>query len=139
MVAYAQCMRTHGVPGFPDPPSSAGNTKEAVIRVFREVGRSQVVAAQTACQRLQPNGGQPDQAQIAQHIGDLLAFARCMRTHGIQNFPDPTSSGQVTHEMLAKAAVDVHQPAVLQAADTCVGVTHGLLTKAVVARFVAER
>ena len=60
-----------------------------------------------------------------------------MRMHGILNFPDPTSSGQVTHEMLAKAGVSVHQPGVLQAADACVSVTHGALTKAAVARFAA--
>jgi hypothetical protein len=39
--------------------------------------------------------------------------------------------------MLASAGIDLHQPAVLQAADACVGVTHGVITKAVVARFVA--
>ncbi len=137
MVAYAQCMRTHGVPNFADPTSSEGNSKEAAIRAFKEVSNSQVLAAQTACQHLQPNGGRPTQAQLGQRLGDLLAFARCMRTHGIANFPDPTSSGQVTHEMLAKTGVDVHQPAVLQAADSCVSVTHGALTKAAVARFVA--
>ena len=137
MVAYAQCMRTHGVPSFPDPTSSAGNTKEAAVRAFKDLSNSQVVAAQTTCQRLQPNGGRPSQAQIAQHLSDLLAFARCMRTHGLPNFPDPTSSGQVTHEMLAKAGVDVHQPGVLQDADACVSVTHGALTKAAIARFAA--
>jgi hypothetical protein len=136
MVAYAQCMRTHGVPNFPDPTSSGGS-KEAAIRAFKEVSNSQVIAAQTACQHLQPNGGQPSQAQLAQHLSGLLAFARCMRTHAIPNFPDPTSSGQVTHELLANAGIDVHQPAVLQAADACVAVTHGVLTKAAIARFVA--
>jgi hypothetical protein len=136
MVAYAQCMRTHGIPNFPDP-TSGENTKEAAIRAFKEVSNSQVLAAQTACQHLQPNGGRPSQAELTQHLSDLLAFARCMRTHGIPNFPDPTSGGQVTHEMLAKAGVDVHQSAVLQAADACVSVTHGALTKAAVARFAA--
>jgi hypothetical protein len=29
------------------------------------------------------------------------------------------------------------QPAVLEAGDACAGVTHGLITKAIVARFVA--
>jgi len=133
IVAYGQCMRTHGVPSFPD--SGSGGSKEAVVRALKEVSNSQAEAAQTACEHLQPNGGEPSQAQIAQHLGDLLAFARCMRTHGLPNFPDPTSSGQVTHEMLAKAGVNMHQPAVLQAADACVSVTHGALTKAAVARF----
>jgi hypothetical protein len=137
MVAYAQCMRSHGVPNFPDPTSAGAITKEAAVRAFKEVSNSQVETAQTACQHLQPNGGQPSQAELARHISDLLAFARCMRTHGSPNFPDPTSSGQVTHEMLAKARVDVHQPGVLQAADACVSVTNGALTKAAVARFAA--
>ena len=67
----------------------------------------------------------------------MLAFARCMRSHGFPSFPDPSSSGQLTHEMLANAGINIHQPAVLQAADACVSVTHGFITKAAVARFVA--
>jgi hypothetical protein len=39
--------------------------------------------------------------------------------------------------MLATAGIALHQPAVLDAADACVSVTHGLITKASVARFVA--
>ena len=124
------------MPNFPDPTSGEGiRDKPAVVGALKEVGKSQAEAAQTACLHLQPNGGEPTQAELAQHLSDLLAFARCMRTRGITNFPDPTSSGQVTHEMLAKAGVDVHQPAVLQAADACVSLTHGVLTKAAVARF----
>jgi hypothetical protein len=138
LLAYASCMRTHGVPNFPDPASGAGNEKEAVVSALRGVSNSRVEAAQTACLHLQPHGGgQPTPAQVAQHLTDLLAFARCMRTHGIANFPDPTSSGQVTHEMLASAGVSVHQPGVLQDADVCVSVTHGALTKAAVAHFAA--
>jgi hypothetical protein len=139
MVAYAQCMRTHGVPNFPDPTSSGAISKEAAIRAFRALSNSQVLAAQTACEHLQPGGGEPNRAQIAQHLSDLLAFARCIRTHGVPSFPDPTSGGELTHQMLASAGIDVHQPAVLQAADACVGVTHGALTKAAVARFAAGR
>ena len=69
----------------------------------------------------------------------MLAFARCLRSHGFPSFPDPTSSGELTHEMLASAGIDLHQPAVLQAADACVSVTHGVITRADVARFVAGR
>jgi hypothetical protein len=137
LVAYAQCMRTHGVPDFPDPTSGEGNTKQAAIRAFKQVSGSQVDAAQTACRHLAPNGGQPSRAQIAQRIADLLAFARCMRAHSFPNFPDPTSGGQVTHAMLAKAGISVHQPGVLPAADACVAVTHGALTREAIARFAA--
>jgi hypothetical protein len=67
----------------------------------------------------------------------MLAFARCLRSHGFPDFPDPTSSGQLTHEMLATAGINLRQPALVPAADACVSVTHGLITKAAVARFVA--
>jgi len=60
-----------------------------------------------------------------------------MRRHGISNFPDPSSTGELTHEMVASAGINLHQPAVLQAGDACTSVTHGIITKAVVARFVA--
>ena len=93
----------------------------------------------TACQHLLPGGGshsQPTPASPAQTAA-LLAFARCLRSHGFPSFPDPTSSGDVTHEMLASAGIDLQQPAVVQAADACTSVTHGLITRAVVARFVA--
>jgi hypothetical protein len=136
-LAYSACMRSHGVPKFPDPNSSGVIPKEQVVAV--NPGSPQFEAAQRACQRLQPNGGQPNRAEVAQHLGDMLAFARCMRTHGVANFPDPTSSGELTHETLASAGIDIHQPAVLQAADACVSVTHGALTKAAVARFAAGR
>jgi ABC-2 family transporter protein len=136
-LAYSACMRSHGVPRFPDPNSSGEILKSEVIAL--NPGSPQFQAAQRACQGLQPNGGRPSQAERAQHLGALLAFARCMRMHAVANFPDPTSGGEITHEMLAAAGVDVHQPAVLQAADACVSVTHGILTKAAVARFAAGK
>jgi hypothetical protein len=136
-VRFAQCMRSHGVTNFPDPTSpqefkqSIGASSEA-----SPVSRS----AQTACMHVLPAGGPPSQSPAQRHAQTVaaLAFARCVRSHGFRNFPDPTSSGQITHEMLANAGIDVHQPAVVQAADACVSVTHGLLTKAAVAHFAAE-
>ncbi len=86
-----------------------------------------------------PGGGPPNQspAHSQAQITALLAFASCLRSHGFPSFPDPTSTGQLTHEMLANAGINLHQPAVPQAADACVSVTHGVITKATVARFVA--
>jgi hypothetical protein len=40
--------------------------------------------------------------------------------------------------MLANAGINLHLPAVVQAADACVSVTHGLITRASVASFVAK-
>jgi hypothetical protein len=138
-VKFSRCMRSHGVSNFPDPTSpvefkNALSSSAAQAPAFK--------SARAACIHLLPGGGRssgspapPSHAQIAA----MLAFAGCLRGHGFPSFPDPTSSGQVTHEMLAAAGINLQQPAVLQAADTCVGVTHGLITKAAVARFVAGR
>jgi len=138
-LAYARCMRSHGVPNFPDPISSGGNNKEAIVSALKEVSNSQVQAAQTACMHL--NGGGPGTGQNAAqgqtHTAAMLAFAHCIRSHGFPNFPDPTSSGELTHQMLANAGINLHQPAVLRAGDACTSVTHGAITKAIVARFVA--
>ena len=136
-VRFVQCLRSHGVTNVPDPTSTSGRAfKDAVS------GDAQSPAfrsAYTACQHLLPNGGPPSQiaAQSQARIAALLAFARCLRSHGFPSFPDPTSSGQLTHQMLAQARIDLHEPAVVQAADACTSVTHGVITKAVVAHFVA--
>jgi hypothetical protein len=71
------------------------------------------------------------------HVAAMLAFARCMRSHGFRSFPDPTSTGFVSRQMLANAGVNLQQPTVLPVADACVSVTHGLITKADVARVAA--
>jgi hypothetical protein len=136
-LAYSHCMRSHGVPSFPDPNSSGGNNKPAIVSALQAVGNSEAQAAQTAC--LHVNGGSPGQraARSQTHTVAMLAFARCLRSHGFPSFPDPTSSGELTHEMVASAGVNLHQPAVRQAGDACVSVTHGVITEAIVARFVA--
>lgn len=135
-VAFAGCVRTHGVPSFPDPASP----RDLKASVDSSIARSPAFqAAATACRHLLPGGGPRNRstARSPAQIASEVAFARCLRRHGFPNFPDPTSSGELSHEMLANAGIDIHQPAVVQAADACVGVTHGLLTKADVARFVA--
>ena len=136
-VRFAQCMRSHGVPNFPDPTSP----QQFKGYIGSSEGSPAVQSAETACQQLAPGGVPPRESAAHSHaqIVVALAFARCLRSHGFANFPDPTSSGQITHEMLASAGIDPRQPAVLQAADACVSVTHGLLTKAGVARFAAGR
>jgi hypothetical protein len=137
-VNFAGCMRSHGVPNFPDP-TSPREFKASMSPGSAVVRSPAFQSAETACQHLLPGGGPPSQsaAHTRAQITALLAFARCLRSHGFPSFPDPTSSGQVTHEMLAMAGINLHQPAVLQAAEACVSVTHGFITKAAVARFVA--
>jgi len=46
----------------------------------------------SACRHLLPNGGNvPDQAALQQDLTALRGFAQCMRSHGVPNWPDPTT------------------------------------------------
>jgi hypothetical protein len=133
-VRFADCVRSHGVPNFPDPATSPREFKSAFSDqspAFR--------SAASACQHLLPGGGPPSQspAHSPAQIAGMLAFVSCLRSHGLQSFPDPTSSGELTHEMVANAGINLHQPAVLQIGDACVSASHGVVSKAMVARFVA--
>lgn len=136
LVAFAVCLRSHGVPNVPDPTNP---------RQFKTLlANNQSPAADTAeaaCRHLLPGGGTSNQSAAPTHaeMTAYVAFARCMRGHGLPRFPDPASNGELSHEMLANAHINIHLPAVVAAADACTTVTHGLLTRADVARFVAAR
>ena len=101
-VAYSQCMRSNGVPNFPDPPSSGGVPKGNAQQFG--VSSSQYRAAQTACRHLFPvTGGSVQlceatgdcpQAVVQQALTVMRKYARCMRARGVPNFPDPTTDSQ---------------------------------------------
>jgi len=134
MLRFAACLHSHGVEGLPNPVAAPGAFKHSFTTTSPTV-----TAAMNRCGHLVP--GQENQAQTPAHtqeqIDAMLAFARCIRGHGFSRFPDPTANGSVSHEMLARAGIDLHQPAIAQAADRCTSVTHGLLTRVDVARFIA--
>jgi hypothetical protein len=93
LVAYATCMRSHGVTNFPDPSAGGGIPKQAVVSAFGAVGNAQSAAASTACAALMPAGGlsgKTHQTVPVQDRQDYLRAAACMRSHGIADFPDPT-------------------------------------------------
>ena len=92
-IDYAGCMRSHGVPRYPDP--SPGNQLPSglpkVSLAQLGVSSAQYQAAQGACAHLLPNGGQLTQSQSQQDLNAMRRFARCMRSHGVPTWPDPTN------------------------------------------------
>jgi hypothetical protein len=123
LLAYASCMRSHGVPDFPDPSGSTGISKEANIKATREVGRSRAEAAERDCRDLLPAGsslsGQPRQTITAQQQQYYLKAAACMRSHGITDFPDPSfANGEVQFRRL-EDLVDIHSTQFTLALHTC--------------------
>lgn len=134
---FAACMRQHGVP-VPDPQVSNHGGNQSVrmeaVSPNSPVGK----AAQKACAGILPAPQNENPTQIAQQrrqraLG-LLSFARCMRAHGVTSFPDPDAQGQINEQALANARIDVHQPSVFQAAETCIPASHGALTRAALAQ-----
>ena len=138
-VRFSSCMRSHGAPSYPDVRNPA-EFKESMAPSTPGTQAPSFKSAQAACAHLIPQQTAVGADQTTHAEKDaLIAFAGCMRRHGLTRFPDPTSTGQLTHQMLASAGINVQQPAVVRTADSCTSVTHGLLTKTDVARFVAEQ
>jgi hypothetical protein len=87
-IAYASCVRSHGVPNFPDPNASGGFDKAALAQLA--ASNSQYQTATQACGHLLPSGGGPTAAEVRQEWNGMASFARCMRSHGVPDWPDPT-------------------------------------------------
>jgi hypothetical protein len=83
-VKFAECVRAHGVPHFPDP-DAAGNFNFGV-----DVSAATFTAAVNACKALQPPGALSSQRSPKQQSA-ALRFAQCVRAHGVPDFPDPVN------------------------------------------------
>ena len=53
---FSQCMRSHGVPNFPDPTPANGGVGLKLNGTGINTQSPQFLAAQRACQSLQPRG-----------------------------------------------------------------------------------
>jgi hypothetical protein len=81
-------MRANGVPDFPDPLPRGGFPRGSAGTQSSPASQ----AAQKVCAHLLGGGvgshGGPTSAQLAAAVG----YARCMRAHGVPDFPDPATS-----------------------------------------------
>lgn len=96
-LAYSACMRSHGIPNFPDPDNN-GDIK--ITPGELPGSNAQVNAAETACNRLSPSGQMPAAQQQQQALTMALKYAACMRSHGVSDFPDPATDNGVVHMSL---------------------------------------
>jgi hypothetical protein len=95
LVAFSGCMRSHGVRDFPDPQPGATNEKFPSAQQLG-VGSSQLSAAENACQHLLP-AGVGDRflpAEVPVLLSGMRQFSQCMRSHGLPDWPDPTTDSQ---------------------------------------------
>jgi hypothetical protein len=131
-------MRANGVPNFPDPSPRGGFDLSAAPGV--DPAAPAFHTAQAKCAKLMAAGavGGPLVPGASTHpsrqtMEKLLRIARCMREHGIAQFPDPrteipsnpASEGirEVTNFdgaiLLFPATMNIEAPAYRQALNAC--------------------
>lgn len=109
-LTYSACMRSHGKPDFPDPKPGGG------VPMIADPNDPQLQAAEKACAHLLPNGGQMTTGNnfTPSEMAQMLKYSKCMRAHGVLNFPDPSSTG-----MGDMSGVDPNSPQFTAADEAC--------------------
>jgi hypothetical protein len=82
---FAECVRAHGVPHFPDADAT-GNFGNFGV----DVSAATFTAAVSACKALQPPGSLSSHRSATQQSA-ALRFAGCVRANGVPDFPDPVN------------------------------------------------
>jgi hypothetical protein len=128
-IALVGCMRSHGVPNFPDPNASGGysltpNGSLVGANGSVDINSSQAQTAYGDCRHLLPGGPtisqleqdvQQEQQAQAQALPLELKYSQCMRSHGVPNFPSP---GQATTSP-GSPAINVNSPTFVAASNAC--------------------
>jgi len=117
---YAACMRSHGLPDFPDPDSSGGFAMPQNI----DPNSAQYQTAANACKAYAGSGLNLTPAREEQIEARALKVAQCMRSHGVPNYPDPTitfSNGGVSsgQDLGGQSGVDPNSPTFQAAQKAC--------------------
>jgi hypothetical protein len=131
-LAYANCMRSHGVPDFPDPNSQGAfriqpvQVHNGVQTVSQDLQPSSPAsqAAQRVCGPFGSAGRQVTAVQEKQEFRLTLEAAECMRANGVPNYPDPKwLNGSIDANYNPSLNINASSPAYLKAEKKC---AHGL-------------
>lgn len=110
--AYAQCMRTNGIPDFPDPADGRAQLPRGIdpnSPTFRDAhGKCEQYAGNTQ------DGSGP--SQDTWPVAEKLRYAQCMRQNGLPSFPDPEKSGRMEFD---PATIDPNSTAFKNAEKAC--------------------
>lgn len=115
-LAYAECMRAHGLPSFPDPNSDG--TFNSTRQNGGDFSGPRFLSADKACAH--PKGPGMTPAQQQQFTGQALKFAACMRAHGITNFQySPPQGGRAGGMGIQGPGSEMNTPQFLSAQRAC--------------------
>jgi hypothetical protein len=112
-VAFSRCMRSHGLERFPDPESDGQLAKVTPGQLG--VSAAAYRTAHDACAHLL----QPSTSQAQQTLTGLRDFARCMRSRGVNGWPDPTLDDNGDPVFDLHEQVNPGLPPASNTADTC--------------------
>lgn len=123
-LAFAKCMRAHGVSNFPDPGASISgpynSVGSVVIPTSINTHSPAFETAMASCRGLisAALSAQDKPAVTASMKASLIAHAQCMRTHGVPGYQDPTfpASGGIS---VTDAGTDPQSPAYKHAVTVC--------------------
>jgi hypothetical protein len=116
MLAYAKCMREHGV-DMPDP--QPGGQGGVAFRLDSDgIDRETFEAAQEACGDLVQGGFGPGRTLSPEDQDALVEFAACMREHGI-DMPDPQTAGGGGAVRIGGDGLDPGSPEFQDAMEAC--------------------
>jgi hypothetical protein len=136
-LAAAACIRKHGVPDFPDPTFGAGGAQVNLSTPPGMLTSPGFMLAQQECAKLglELAGYAASHQSSAAQAAEALAIAKCMRAHGVPNWPDATTHipndvnaegygvmGAVPNSglvFLIPKSIDIEAPAVKRAATAC--------------------
>lgn len=108
-LAFAKCMRSHGVPNFPDGPNIPDGVAQSPA--FKTAG-------QTCDKYLQPGGGPHGGIPESRKLS-LLHHAECMRAHGVPDYPDPNLPPHGPYNLGPPPGINTNTPAFTRAASAC--------------------
>ncbi len=117
---YAQCMRAHGIPDFPDPVNGGFQINNTNPNSDLDPGSPTFVAADTACKALSPEGHATGGTVDPQLQAQALAYAACIRSHGVPSYPDPVFvGGSIRETVRAGSGADPNAPQFIAAQNAC--------------------
>jgi hypothetical protein len=97
---WVQCLRDNGLPRMPDAelspdgylqfPAAGGYNWKEDLRGHQPT----IDACQSIEDRYPPNAFRPMDQFTAEDLRKLAEYAKCVREHGIPEFPDPNAAGE---------------------------------------------
>ena len=117
-LSYVRCMRTHGIKNFPDPENGQGKPSlEQLQQAGVDPNSAHFTSASNDCRDLLVAGELP--AATPQYLAQALKWVRCLRAHGVPDFPDPTTSSTGGVIFVLPSETDQNSPTFQAAMMTC--------------------